>query len=393
MWPAFRWGSSPVSSKTSRAQCSRYSSVVAKPSSAELDAGRGEARLRPVTEREQGLLTARPRAGASNLQDFHLRQVGRASSARRPRERAVVADVATKLRERDEHLARIAHARAEPAPSQRFGLRHQRVEVIAFGQRERLFPRRRHVRVEVRGHVDVAREPGERQHLESRPRARRGTHVRRAAALTEGRLDFRRQAQAQRIRPVPGVIGYDDDVADARRGDEALDLRGGRVRRVGRDDDRAVVRARGVDEPGPDRRVEAETRVLYHRDAVGRDRRIVRDQHDLVDRAGSSQCVEHAAEHPAEQLLATGRIERAGESRLAAAPVANRHDRAHAHARARRDRCDGASVRPNASAARASCSRSSSVCISVGTTSAGTPTVGANAASAVSSTRPSIRPA
>ena len=69
--------------------------------------------LRLVAEREQRLAAPGRSPGARNLQDLVDRHVCALSTARRARERAVVADVATELRQRDEDFRRIRDERPE----------------------------------------------------------------------------------------------------------------------------------------------------------------------------------------------------------------------------------------------------------------------------------------
>ena len=88
----------------------------------------GVAQLRLVAEREQRLLAARPDAGRRDRQHLVEREIGIVAPARRLRERAVVADVAAKPGQRDEHLARIGNQRAVgrvPACRRRLGSAHR----------------------------------------------------------------------------------------------------------------------------------------------------------------------------------------------------------------------------------------------------------------------------
>jgi hypothetical protein len=65
------------------------------------------AQLGFVAEREEGLATAGGGPCARNRENFVDRQVRALAAPGRPRERAVVADVATKLRQRNEDLRRV----------------------------------------------------------------------------------------------------------------------------------------------------------------------------------------------------------------------------------------------------------------------------------------------
>ncbi len=121
--PGLRCGRSAVSSSTARAAAARYSSVEAIAERGELLARRAVAQLGLVAEREEGLAAAGLLARAREREHLVDRQVGPLAAARRPRERAVVADVAAELRQRDEDLRAVGHersragARAARAPS------------------------------------------------------------------------------------------------------------------------------------------------------------------------------------------------------------------------------------------------------------------------------------
>jgi hypothetical protein len=77
--------------------------------------------LRLVPEREERLVTPRSDPRPSHVEDLVLAQVRTLAAPRRLRERAVMADVAAELRQRDEDLGRVRHERAvalipEPPP-------------------------------------------------------------------------------------------------------------------------------------------------------------------------------------------------------------------------------------------------------------------------------------
>ena len=76
------------------------------PERLELLAGGPVAALGLVAEREEGLVTARRRAGLRDREHLVGGHVGTLAPFRRLRERAVVADVAAELRQRDEDLRR-----------------------------------------------------------------------------------------------------------------------------------------------------------------------------------------------------------------------------------------------------------------------------------------------
>ena len=127
----------------------------------ELVARCGVAQLRLVAEREQRLLAARPDAGRRDRQHLVEREIGIVAPARRLRERAVVADVAAKPGQRDEDLARIRNQRAVgrvPACRRRLG---QRIEIIAFAERQRRF--RAQMGRQNEGHGHSLREIGATQ--------------------------------------------------------------------------------------------------------------------------------------------------------------------------------------------------------------------------------------
>ena len=83
------------------------------------------AQLGLVPEREERLATARSRAGARDRQHLVLGHERALAAPRRPRERAVAADVSAERRQRDEDLRRVRDERAGP---QTPGLREQLVE-------------------------------------------------------------------------------------------------------------------------------------------------------------------------------------------------------------------------------------------------------------------------
>ena len=118
--PGFRCGSSPVSSSTSLATRPRYSSVVSQPSAAQLLARDPVAQLGLVAEREERLGAAGRGAGARDREHLVLGQVRALAAPRRPRERAVAADVAAERRQRDEDLRRVGdEPAAAPPPARR----------------------------------------------------------------------------------------------------------------------------------------------------------------------------------------------------------------------------------------------------------------------------------
>ena len=82
----------------------------------ELVAGNPVAMLGLVAEREERLGAAGGGAGARDLEHLLHRQVGPLAPARRPRERAVAADVAAQRRQRNEDLRRVGDERATPEP-------------------------------------------------------------------------------------------------------------------------------------------------------------------------------------------------------------------------------------------------------------------------------------
>ena len=84
--------------------------------------------LRLVAEREQRLAAAGGRAGAGDVQNLVERQVRALAALRRRRERAVVADVAAELRQRDEDLRRVRDEPAAAAVTDGPRLRAQLVE-------------------------------------------------------------------------------------------------------------------------------------------------------------------------------------------------------------------------------------------------------------------------
>ena len=75
------------------------------------------AQLGLVAEREERLATAGGRAGARDREHLLLRHERALAAARRPRERAVAADVAAERRQRDEDLRRVGDERAGSQPA------------------------------------------------------------------------------------------------------------------------------------------------------------------------------------------------------------------------------------------------------------------------------------
>ena len=86
----------------------RYDSVVAWPSAVKLVARLRVAQLRLVAEREQRLLAAGAAPATAIVEHLvDARDTARSPAPRRMGERAIMADVAAKLRQRNEDLARI----------------------------------------------------------------------------------------------------------------------------------------------------------------------------------------------------------------------------------------------------------------------------------------------
>ena len=83
------------------------------------------AQLGLVPEREERFATACSRAGARDRQHFVLGKERSLAASRRPRERAVAANVSAERRQRDEDLRRVRDEEAEP---QTTGLREQVLE-------------------------------------------------------------------------------------------------------------------------------------------------------------------------------------------------------------------------------------------------------------------------
>jgi hypothetical protein len=80
------------------------------------------AQLRLVAEREQRLTATRRGPGTCNGEHLVDREVRTLAPTRRPRERAVVADVPAQLRERDEDLGRERDETAVPLVAERTSL-------------------------------------------------------------------------------------------------------------------------------------------------------------------------------------------------------------------------------------------------------------------------------
>ena len=88
----------------------------------------GITRFRPIAEREQCLLAVDGSPGARDVQHLLCAEVGFREPPRRFGERAVVTNVAAKLRERNEYLARIGNGLAKAGERERFRERHQIAE-------------------------------------------------------------------------------------------------------------------------------------------------------------------------------------------------------------------------------------------------------------------------
>ena len=126
--PGFRCGSSDVSSRTARGRGREILERRRVAERRELLARRLVAQLGLVAEREQRLAAAGALAGARHLDHLVDRQVGALPAPRRPRERAVVADVAAELRQRDEDLRAVGDEAAAPLGSHGARLGHQLVD-------------------------------------------------------------------------------------------------------------------------------------------------------------------------------------------------------------------------------------------------------------------------
>ena len=99
------------------------------PQRVQLGAGLRIAQLGLVAQREQRLAAARRGAAAGHVDHLVERHVGPLAGARRLGERAVVAHVPAQLRERDEHLARVADCAPEPGVPQRRRALHERRQI------------------------------------------------------------------------------------------------------------------------------------------------------------------------------------------------------------------------------------------------------------------------
>ena len=99
------------------------------------------AQLRLVAEREQRLRAARRSAGASDRKHFVCGKVGGLPRARALGEGAIVADVSTKMRERNEHLARIRDV-TRHAPRRADGLRPRSAPQATLAAAREKAPRR-----------------------------------------------------------------------------------------------------------------------------------------------------------------------------------------------------------------------------------------------------------
>ena len=98
------------------------------PERRELVARRAVAQLGLVAEREERLAAAGPLAGARDREHLVDRHVRPLPAPRRPRERAVVADVAAELRQRDEDLRAVGDEPPARSLPHRARLGHQLVE-------------------------------------------------------------------------------------------------------------------------------------------------------------------------------------------------------------------------------------------------------------------------
>ena len=99
------------------------------PQRVQLGAGLRVAELGLVAQREQRLAAAGRGAPPRHVDHLVQRHVGPLAGPRRLGERAVVAHVPAQLRERDEHLARVADGAAEPGVPQLGRALHERRQV------------------------------------------------------------------------------------------------------------------------------------------------------------------------------------------------------------------------------------------------------------------------
>ena len=93
----------------------------------------GVSQLGFVSERKQHFLALRRLPRPSNLEHGVDRQVRRFVLTGRLREGAVVADVATELRQRDEHLTRVGDDVAVRGIATSCGRLHEPIEVATLG--------------------------------------------------------------------------------------------------------------------------------------------------------------------------------------------------------------------------------------------------------------------
>ena len=101
----------------------------------ELLARRPVAQLGLVAEREQRLVAAGEPPAFGDREHLLLAHVAALAAPRRPGERAVVADVAAEVRERDEDLRRVGHERPGRALARALAQVGQRRPALGIGQR------------------------------------------------------------------------------------------------------------------------------------------------------------------------------------------------------------------------------------------------------------------
>ncbi len=350
-----------------------------EPQRAQLLARHAVAQFRLVAQREEGFVTPGTRSGTSHLEHLVGRHERARAFARRSGESAVVTDVAAQLRERDEHLAGIAHALPEPGHRKFRGPAHQRRQVVFVGQQQRLLGGHR-LAVEVGGQVDIVRQPGCVDHDDAQPGRTGGIPVRARAALAVLRRDTWRQPQPQGVGALAPPVGNDADIGIAGRSDDAIDLFGGDLWRIGRNDERRVGSPRHALQRQRHRGVEPHARVVDHVYPRGQgEPQVGRHHDDARHRARLPEREQHALQHALHERSAPQRRQDSGKPGLALARCPHRHDRDRPHSGAPRCRCRNPPA--NSSVAAASRSRSSSERMRVCVASTGRSSAQAAAAS------------
>ncbi len=291
----------------------------------ELLAGGAVAQLGLVAEREQRLVAARGGARPGDGEHLIDAHVGPCAARRRRREGAVMADITAQMRQRDEHLARVADARPEALPRELGGAGEQpRQAGLGLEQPRLRFGHR--FGVEIVGHIHIVRQTRHLDATGSEPQTARRRQVRLRAVGAELRRERRRQLEPQRVGARAASAGHHGDIQHRGPRDQPVDLGGGHLRRVGGHQEHRVRTPGEMARRELHRGVEPGAVVVQRTHAARQHEALVgRDHPDLVDPSCGIERGQHARQHAAHEVGAATRREDGGEPRLALARRAHRH--------------------------------------------------------------------